>query len=155
MRKAFAIVGATALAILVVLGVGFGVLIYQGRGLDGESRAYADDSIVSITKNWDKRELMTRASPELLDKMRGLDLDKTFKFFAELGFPQEFGEAKGQAAVLVSIGAGRTISATYAKEIRFEHGMARIDIGLIKRGDQWRITSFFVNSPALINKSVI
>ena len=65
MRKFLMIIGAVSLFVIVVAGAGIGVIAYEGRSLDQESRAYVDIAVPAIAAGWDKRQLLDRSTPEM------------------------------------------------------------------------------------------
>ena len=51
---------------MVVIGPLFWFIFNsEGRGLDSESRAYAADTVMAITRHWDSGELWRRSTPHL------------------------------------------------------------------------------------------
>ena len=56
-----------------------------GSGHDEEAKQYADNSVIAVTSHWDADELRSRASQELLKKVKQEDLVSMFTWFASLG----------------------------------------------------------------------
>ena len=65
MRKFLVALGAMTLAVVVAAGIGVGILIYKGKSLDRESKAYVDSAVPAIVTVWSKYALLDQATPEL------------------------------------------------------------------------------------------
>jgi len=146
------VVLSAALAVIVILAVGLFFMIRGGSALDAESKAYVDDAVVAISAHWDRKELTSRASPELKQKLKPAELDSLFDALSTgLGPLVEYRGAKGQATIASTIGTGTTRTANYVAGARYQRGEAEIRISLIKLEDHWLIQGFFVNSNALLS----
>jgi hypothetical protein len=151
MRKLFYILGV--LAVLVgAAGVGVFMLARSGAALDAESKAYVDDSIITITAHWNKDELLKRASPHFRQITKPDDLQALFDAAATgLGPLVNYEGAKGDSMVSAMVGSGTTISAKYVAKAKFQSGDANIQITLLKVDGDWTIEGFFISSSALMS----
>ena len=152
MKKFFLTLGVIFLVLLVLGAIGFGYFAFRGNTLDKESKAYVDAAIPAIVTNWNKKELLERASPEFKKEVSDTQIDQLLHQFTTLGRFITFDSAKGQSATSVTTQIGKVITAQYDAKGYFEKGAAIIRISLIKHGDQWQILGFFVNSPKLVAK---
>ena len=152
MKKFFTILGVIFLVALVLGVIGIGYVAVRGNALDKESKAYVDAAIPAIITNWNKKELLDRASPEFKQAVTDARLDQLFRWLASLGRLQKCDPANGQALMSATTQAGKIIAAQYTAKTIFEKGNATITVKLIKHGDQWQILAFNVNSPQLVPK---
>ena len=143
--------------ILISLGFSFLVLIFiliggivyvsiEGTRLDKESKEYVDATIIAIISNWNKDELLERASPELMAAIKENDLDKIFGLYQKLGKLEEYNGCEGECNISIIFGRGKTITAEYLANAEFEEGSAKIMTTLVKRGINWQILKFYVDS---------
>ena len=143
-----------AVLLLLVVGV-FGYLIYAGSGYDRESKQYVDDAVIAITANWDREELIRRASPQLLTNVKAEDLESLFTLFSTLGPLVDYQGSKwSSSATNSSIGQGTTISANYSAQALFKQGDATIRMTVVKSDGAWKIQAFRVDSSVLITNAV-
>ena len=151
MRKFFMWFGVAAAALVVILGVVIGIMAWQGSALDRESKAYADASVLAITKTWTEDELLKRASPDLRKSATPAQIADMFAMLrTTLGPLSTYDGSTGQATMTVGTNAGTR--ANYSGKGHFEKGDADIQLTLIKQGDAWMIEAFHLNSPVLLNK---
>jgi hypothetical protein len=134
-------------AVLVLLvAIGIGLLAYRGSRLDREASEYAEQSIDAIVTDWSQEALLSRASPDLRKTSNAEDMDKLFTMFRRLGRLLHADEPRGQALMSLTNRSGSQTTATYTSQAEFENAPATISISLIKRGDQWLIQGFRVDS---------
>jgi hypothetical protein len=145
-RRALQIIGAFALTIVVAAGIGIGVLIYQGRGLDAESRAFVDAAVPAIAAGWSKDQLLERATPELRANAKPSELRALFDALARLGPLIEYQGATGEARMSYMIGSGSTVSASYIAKARFQNGTATFRIVALRRDGHWMIHNFHADA---------
>jgi hypothetical protein len=150
-KKFLAVLGVIFLVVIVVGAIGLGYIAYRGNALDKESKAYVDTAIAAIVTNWNKKELLERASPEFKQAVTDAQIDQLFHQFAVLGRFITFDSATGQALAYVSPKSGKIITAEYQAKCYFEKGGAMIKVKLIKHADQWQILSLNVDSPQFTN----
>jgi hypothetical protein len=152
MRKFLYGVGAVIALLVVGGGVGLFVLARNGAALDAESKAYVDDSVVTITAHWSADELLRRSTPNFrqitsLDDLQGLfDAART-----ALGPLVDYGGSKGDSMVSAIVGSGTTISAKYVARAKFQKGDADLQLTLLKIDGGWKIEGFHINSNALMS----
>jgi hypothetical protein len=142
---------AYGIAILLALalgGIGVSTFAHKGNALDAESRAYVDQAVAAIAKNWDKNELIERATPELLGVVKPEQLTQLFVTFSRLGKMVEYEGATGEATMLLVLNSGTAISASYIARASFDNGSATFRIGLRKLDGRWLINSFYLDLAA-------
>lgn len=150
MKKFFIVLGSIFLALIVLGAIGIAIVAIRGTALDKESRAYADAAIPAIFSRWNQKELLDRASPEFKQAVTIDQLDRMFRWASTLGHMQKCDPAQGQAAISITPQSGKVTNAQYSAKAHFEKGEATLTLGFIKRGDQWQILSFNVQSPQLV-----
>jgi hypothetical protein len=150
MKKVFIILGSIFLAFIILGVIGIAFVVIKGTTLDKESKAYADSAIPAIINTWSEKELLDRVSPEFKKAVTIDQLDRLFRWFSGLGPPQKCEPAQGESLMSATGQTGRMISAQYIAKATFQKGEANIKLGLIKHGDRWQISSFRVESEALV-----
>jgi hypothetical protein len=146
MRKFLYILGALTLIGLVAGIIGLGVVVYEGRALDAESKAFIDSAVPAISATWSKQQLLDRATPELRASVKPEALNALFDGLSRLGPLMEYEGAKGDATMSYMAGSGSTVSASYVAKARFQNGAAIFRIALRKRDGRWMIHNFHVDS---------
>jgi len=146
MRRFLYILGAVTLAIIVAAGIGVGVLVYKGKTLDVESKAFVDSAVPAIAAGWNKEQLLDRATPELRDSVKPEQLRSLFDAVSQLGPLVEYEGAAGDANMSYMAGSGSTVSASYVAKAKFKDGVATIQITLVKRDGRWMISGFHVDT---------
>ncbi len=151
MKKLFTVLGAIVFVVIIALAVGFFILSRGAAGLDKEARAYIDANIPVIMANWDPAELIKRASPELMKVAPREKIEELFAVFAKrLGPLREYQGSKGEANISFTFKTGKVVTAAFSSQAVFEKAPALILCRIVKLGDHWQITSFRVNSEALV-----
>ena len=151
MRQALTILGGIV-AVLIVAGIiGFSVLAVQGKGLDKESKAYVDKVTPIILANLNKETLFTYASDELKNSLSPAEFDKIFNWFTKLGQFKEYKGSNGQTNISVTTEKGKQIIGLYEAQAVFEKGPATIKITVIKKGGEWQVIGFHIDSMAFAN----
>lgn len=145
MKKFLVVVGAIALVALVFIVALVAVVTVKGRGLDEESKRYADNTIVAIVSNWNERALLDEASPEFIKACPATCTDMLFNQAGKLGTLAHYLGSSGQANINFLIGMGTSITATYIARATFAHGAATMKLDIVKRDGRWRILGFFVH----------
>lgn len=145
MKKFLMVVGGVALVLVVLIVALVAIVAVKGRGLDKESKRYADAAIVAIVSNWDEQALLARASPEFLKASPIQKIDQLFPQFRVLGPMEHYLGCKGEAFVNVSISGNSLTTAVYVADVVFQRGTAKVRVKLIKRGDRWQILEFYVH----------
>ena len=152
MRRLLYVLGTLTLIFIAVDAIGFGILAYQGRALDAESKVFVDTAVPAIASNWSGRALLDRATPEFRNGAHSAKFGWFFEKLAQLGQLVEYKGAIGGAKISFVLGSGHFVSASYVAEARFQHGDASFRIELLKREGHWMINTFYVD-PALAGKS--
>jgi hypothetical protein len=154
MRKILFRVGIVfVLFIFVVLGVATWFM-HANSQIDKEARPYADAAIVAITKDWNDKELIQRASSNLLKQVKPEDLDSMFAWFGTLGPLADFDGAKLVRWTKFSGTGGTVTSAEYSGVAKYREGTATITIDIQKTADTWQVNGFRVNSSKLLENKV-
>lgn len=144
------IFGGIFLVLTVMAAIAFVVLAIKGSALDKESKAYIDEVVPEICSDLRMWTLSKYASPELLNSALPAEQEKIFNAFKKLGQFKEYKESRGDAKLFYTTQDGKAITAEYTAQVEFESGPAQVNVSLIKKGDQWKIRGFRINSPALI-----
>ena len=145
MKKILIVFGGLCAALLLGLVILIAVIAYTGRGLDKESKTYADAAIVAIASQWNEQDLTDRASPQLMASVKNpADLERTFGILRTLGPLKKYDGSKGDANMSFFWPQGKTITAAYVARAEFDHGTAMIKISLIKLSGGWKILGFNV-----------
>jgi len=148
MKKLFTYLGVLFAVILVIGIVTFGIMASQGKGLDEESEAYVNNVTPIILTAMDKETLFQYADDQLINSASPEEFDKIFHWFQKLGKLNEYKGCSGQANINVNQ-TGKTVTAYYEANAEFDSGDALIKVTTIKRGDEWKIIGFHINSLAL------
>ncbi len=149
MKKTLMILGGI-FAILVLAGIaGIAVIAVQGSALDEESRLYVDEVTPIILADLNKQTLLQYASDELKNSASSEEFDIIFNWFEKLGRFKIYNGASGQANISITPQEGKQITGFYQAKAEFENGPATIKVTAIKKGDDWQILGFHIDSIAL------
>ncbi len=136
------LVCATALLSIVIF---VSVVAYNGRRLDRESKRYADAAIIAIASHWNEKDLIDRASPQLLATMKDpAAVQSMMAFFGSFGALKKYEGSKGEARIDFHRPHGYIITALYVARADFSAGPAQITISLIRIDGVWKILGFYV-----------
>lgn len=144
---------------LQVLGAIFGVLILvgiivvafvvvKGTALDNESTVFIDKVTPNILGDMTKEAFFTYASDEFKAAMKPDEFEKILKVYRKLGPLRLYKGAKGTVNMTVDSKNGKIVVGQYIAEAEFDRGPARLQIVTVKKGDQWFIQGFKIDSPA-------
>jgi hypothetical protein len=150
MKKTLMIFGSIFIVLIVLLAIGIAVVATKGSALDKESKAYVDETVPVICSDLRMETLSKYASQELLNSALPAEFEKLFNGFKKLGEFKKYKESSGQAMMSYTAQHGKTITAEYLAQVEFDTGPAQIRVFAVKKGDQWKIQGFLINSPALI-----
>src|SRR5580704_4212682 len=146
MKKILMIFGGLCAVILLLVIILIAVLAYTGRGLDQESKAYADAAVVAIASHWNENDFVQRASPQLMDKIKdAAGLHKLMASLRSLGPLRNYEGSKGESHIALIFPSGETVTAFYVAKVEFDSGPADIKLSLIKLDGVWKILGFYVN----------
>jgi hypothetical protein len=154
MKKALSIAGGISLLLVLAL-IGFiGYVLYQGRALDSSSKEYVEANVPPIISTWSKDELLKRSSPQLLKVLNEHPkaLDQTFQGYSKLGSLRSFDNVKGDTLIKYVQGEGKTTTAAYTANGKFQNGEADINVRLILLSGQWQFLDFHIHSPLLLQE---
>jgi hypothetical protein len=146
MRRFLNLLGALTLIVIVVGGIGVGVLVYTGRALDAESKAFVDSAVPAIITGGSE-QLLERATPELREVAKPDELKALFNGLAQLGPLVKYEGATGQALMSYIASTGGAISAFYVAKARFQNGSANFQIRLMRHDGHWMIHNFHIEFP--------
>jgi hypothetical protein len=134
------IFGGVCAAVFLFLVILISLLFYSGRGLDEESKAYADAALIAITSQWNEKDLTDRASPQFMATVKNpADLDRVVGMWRMLGPLKKYDGSRGDAHIGYFWPQGKTITAVYVARAEFDHGSAMIKLTLIKTDGVWKI----------------
>ena len=134
------IFGGACAAVFLLLVILISFIVYKGRGLDQESKAYADTAIVAIASHWSEKDLTVRASPQLMATIKDpADLDRVVGMWRMLGPLKKYDGSKGDAHIGYYWPRGKTVTAVYVARAEFDHGSAMIKLSLVKNAGVWKI----------------
>jgi transposase len=154
MRKFFYGLGVITAVAIVAGGIGLFLLARNGAALDTASKAYVENTVVTVASNWNADELWKRASPHLRTIATRNDMRGLFDTARQaLGPLLEYRGSQGQA-LISTMNSQTTISAKYVARAHFQNGDADLQFVLVKQGDEWMIEGFHINSSALMQKLV-
>lgn len=151
MKKTLAVLGAVFLAIVAVVAIALGWGYYSVWASEGDATSYVDRTVQAIVTDWNIQAFIAESSPELLqvapsDKMRPI-----FETFStRLGPLKAYNGATRERYYVNLVPWNRFITFSYTADATFEKGPAKIRIGIIRRGGQWKLTDFFVVSDTLM-----
>ena len=149
MKKTLMVLGGI-FAILILAGIaGIAVIAVQGSNLDEESKLYVDEVTPKILAELNKQTLFQYASDELKNSATSEEFDKLFNWFDKLGRFKIYNGASGEASISITTQEGKQITGFYQAQAEFENGPATIKVTTIKKGDDWQIIGFHINSMAL------
>jgi hypothetical protein len=146
MKKFLMVVGGIAIVLVVLIAALVAVVAVKGRGLDKESKQYADIAIVAIVANWDEQALLVRASPEFLKVAPTSKIDQLFWQLRTLGPMEHYLGSKGDSYINIAIFGHSVTTALYIADVVFQGGAAKVRVRLIKHGDHWQILEFYVHA---------
>jgi hypothetical protein len=153
MRKFFVGLGVVFALLIVAGGIGIFVLVRNGAALDSASKAYTEQSVEAIARDWNGSELWKRASPALRRIASPAQIDRLFASAKQsLGPLVTYGGSQGQT-MMSYLNAHATVAARYVAHGHFAHGDADLQISLIKVDGEWMIQGFHINSPALLHRA--
>jgi hypothetical protein len=116
----------------------------NGSKID-DGQKFADSAMIAIVANWDKQELLRRASEEMHEEANAItDVDSLFEHWKSLGRLMEYNGSTGGTKVIDNPETGRLVTASYSASALFEKGSATIEVELIWRDKGWQIMSFRV-----------
>ena len=145
MHKILTILGAITLVLILCGGAAIGYAVYVGHQMDAESKAFVDNAVPAIVKNWDHNKLIDIASPELREASSDDQIRTAFAGFARLGDLVDYRGSTGQSTLAFMLSSGSTISATYVAKAVFQNGEAEIQVTAVKRNGRWMVQGFHVD----------
>jgi len=151
LKKALVVLGVMFLAIVVLAAIVMAWGYYVLWASESEAKAYVDRTVPSIVTGWDAKALVAESAPELLQVAPPERLQPMFDgFAARLGPLKQYNGATRERYFVNLNPWNRFVTFGYVADAAFEKGPAKIRVGIIRRGGQWKITDFFVVSDALM-----
>jgi hypothetical protein len=127
-----------------------GYATYEYFKAKASSVEYVSESVLAIASNWSKEEFRTRFVTEIWQSVSEEELDELFLKLSTLGDMKTFDGPTGQIYFRYNQRDGRTTTGEFTAKASFENAEAEIKISIVqRRGDGWRLTKFFVDSPFL------
>jgi hypothetical protein len=146
MKKLLYVLGAATF--VIVAGVaGVATLVHSGGKFDQESKEFVDGAVPAIVANWDQRQLLDRATPELRGSVTPAGLEFLFQGLSRLGSLVNYEGATGGANLSYRSGSGAQVTASYVAKARFQNGTAVFRIALVRRDEHWMINGFHFDPP--------
>jgi hypothetical protein len=141
LRRAGLVCAIALLSIVIFVSV----VEYNGNRLDKESKSYADAAIIAITSHWNEKDLIVRASPQLLATMKDpAAVQSMMGMLGSLGALKKYEGSRGEARIDFHGPHGYTLTALYVARADFSGGPVQITIALIKIDGVWKILRFYV-----------
>lgn len=122
----------------------------RGWGADAEARAYAEDSVTAITRNWTADTLLARASPTLRANNDTARINELFDWLGTLGPLQANNGCATQSLRAQNFNSATELTARFLCTARYANGAATITLTVQHAGGAWMVSGFSVNSPALV-----
>jgi hypothetical protein len=145
MRRVFHVLGIAFVIVIASVGGLVAFAAWKGSGLDSECKAYVDQAIVDVGENWDKTQLIRRASPRLLRVVSPDQITTLFQQLTKFGPLVHYDGARGQATMKLAIVGDSGVTAHYEASATFANGHARFRIDLSKDNQHWVIDGFYVD----------
>ncbi|MCG6937108.1 MAG: hypothetical protein LJE83_02900 [Gammaproteobacteria bacterium] len=152
MKKFITLLGFVIPVTVVIFAVFYAVIVYQGAGVDEESKAYVDKVTPVILAAMNRQTLFKYADDKLINSATPDEIDRIFNWFGSLGELRKYDGASGNANVSFST-SGISFTANYEAKATFDKGEAVIKVSTIRRGGEWKISAFSIRSSALPRSS--
>jgi hypothetical protein len=147
MKKLLMILGVIFAALILLLGVSAAIFIPRTLKLDKEATEYIKGNVPKITDGWNSKNLIDRATPELLSEVKSQEeWDRLFAAFQQLGSLRHLDQPKGSVFSGAFTKQGSYTIGNYTVQADFEKGSADISIQLLRVGTEWKINGFHINS---------
>jgi hypothetical protein len=141
-------VGITALACMII-AAGEIVGLYRATpAFDTNSKVFADASVNAIAPSWNEEALFARATPDFAASASG-DFNRYFHTLRGLGSGAKSRGCQG-GSMFDPLSRAATVTARYTCEIEVKNQQALVALSLRKDLDAWRISGFYVSTPAAV-----
>jgi len=151
-KKILMILGVIFLAEVIIGVIGFSIFIVKGSALNKESKAYVDRVVPIILSDLKKETLLQYADDQLKNSSKPEEVDKIFNYlFPKLGKFKEYKGSEGGVHISGNLENRIVITGYYKAQVEFETGPAVVKVAVIKKGDDWKITGFNIESTAFAN----
>ncbi len=146
MKKFLQILGAVFGVLILAAIVFVAVVAVKGTALDNESTAFIDKVTPNILGDMTKEAFFTYASDEFKAAMKADEFEKVLNVYRKLGPLRLYKGAKGTVNMTVDSKNGKVVVGRYIAEAEFDRGPAQVQIVTVKKGDQWFIQAFKIDS---------
>jgi len=143
--------GIAALFLIILVGIGIAISVFQGTKLDRQSKEATERMVTSICTSWDIEVMKKFESPNLAKNVSDQDLKRYFSWFSQnLGPIKNISSSVGDSLIYYNfLNFSRNISASYNCTVTFEKAPATINLKLVYLDGQWLIDNFALRSEAL------
>ena len=120
-------------------------IIRMRAAIEKEYRVFINTAVYAVTENWDRKELIKRASMEYLQATSKEKMDELFASYSRLGHMKEY---LGAVGTIDANDPSQTVG-IYTAEADFDAGHATFEIEITWRSSKFQILKFNIKSPAL------
>lgn len=146
------------LGVLAALGLACcGGMFFLGKGVfdsvakaNDEADRYSAQLLTEVGKDWNISLLEKHASKEFREQVKKEDLQALLNLYkTKLGSVKSAGEFTASNIQAKSIDGDNFVLVTTKSTAEFEKGPGKVQLEVIKRGEQWQLLSIEVESDAL------
>lgn len=146
MNKFLMVMGGIFIAVLLAVGLSIGgfvvAMIVQSRSAD----AYVERVMPEVLRDGSAEVFLSQAAPGFREAVTDEESRGFFRQISTLGTYQKLRHSKALAVVGVNGEDGIFARATVKVEAVYEEGTLDVDLVLLKKGNVWRIETFFYDS---------
>ncbi len=149
MARVLAWIGGVLVALVLTI---LAVMPFVGPRLDAAARVYVEQSLPTVIARWNVNDLVSQASPELLDALPEAKRTALYNLCADrLGRLQTVRSVQGTSFVRFwTFPWSLTIGGQFVADVQFEKAAAHVTVRTIRRGGEWRYAFLGVNSDAFV-----
>jgi hypothetical protein len=133
-------------AALVFSGVVYVGIIKMRAAVERDRRIFVNTSVLAVTKDWDKKELLKRASIEYLEASSKEKMDELFASYSRLGHLKKYYNAVSPVDEKGDVQP----DGVYTAEADFDAGHAMFEVEITYRSHGFQILKFNIKSDALL-----
>jgi hypothetical protein len=149
MKRFLKIFGLVLLLLIVGGSAITAYTIHQGNKLDQESRQYVETVLPKMLSVMTTENFLQYLDPDMKAKMDPKNADRKMALYQKLGKFKSLSDLKGDANISLSKD-GHIVTAFYTANAEFEISPAHIILKLIKKDNQWAVTSIEIRSNLLL-----
>ncbi|MFH2047699.1 MAG: tetratricopeptide repeat protein [Pseudomonadota bacterium] len=135
----------------IFLTILFCVSCTNMKKLDNQAKIYVDDVVPKIIQNWELSELTKHSHKELLNNSTYSQFESQFFLLKKLGTLEDYQKSEGQIIISRTSDGIKIITGNYAANGKFENGLAKVSVKIIKEKNSWSILFFHVDSDSFQN----